>query len=113
MKGVASIKLARDLGTSEKSTWHLGHRIRAAFVNDQDRLMLGPIEVDETNIGGKAKNQHASQRDGKRGVGGKYLVVGVLDRANGEPALRSRRRHEKRRVIGLSGRVCPGRGPHQ
>ena len=45
--------------------------------------MLGPIEVDETYLGGKTKSQHASQRDGKRGVGGKYPVVGDLDRATG------------------------------
>ena len=84
LKGVASTKLARDLGITQKSAWHLGHRIRAAFANGQDRLMLGPIEVDETYIGGKAKNQRASQRDGKRGVAGKYPVVGILDRATGE-----------------------------
>ena len=84
LKGVASTELARDLGISQKSAWHLGHRIRAAFANGQDRLMLAPIEVDETYIGGKAKNQHASQRDGTRGVGGKYSVVGILDRATGE-----------------------------
>ena len=69
LKGVASTKLARDLNICQKSAWHLGHRIRAAFANGQDRLMLGPIEVDETYIGGKAKNQPVSQRDGKRGVG--------------------------------------------
>ena len=66
LKGVASTKLARDLNICQKSAWHLGYRIRAAFANGQDRLMLGSIEVDETYIGGKAKNQHASQRDGKR-----------------------------------------------
>ncbi|MCY4096629.1 MAG: IS1595 family transposase [Gammaproteobacteria bacterium] len=84
LKGVASTKLARDLGISQKSAWHLGHRLRAAFANGQDRLLLGPIEVDETYIGGKAKNQHDAQRDGKRGVGGKYPVVGILDWASGE-----------------------------
>ena len=84
LKGVASTKLARDLGISQKSAWHLGHRIRAAFANGRDRLMLGPIEVHETYIGGKAKNQHASHHDRKRGVGDKYPVVGTLDRANGE-----------------------------
>ena len=46
--------------------------------------MLGPIEVDETYLGGKARNRHASQRDGKRGVDGKWPVVGILDRATGE-----------------------------
>ena len=60
LNGVASTKLARNLGICQKSLWYLGHRIRAAFANDQDRLMLGPFEIDETYIGGKAKNQHAS-----------------------------------------------------
>ena len=84
LKGVASTKLVRHLGICQKSTWHLSHRIRAAAANGQDRFMLGPIGVDETYIGGKAKNQHASQRGGKRGVDGKYPVVGILDWATGE-----------------------------
>ena len=84
LKGVASTKLARDLGISQNSVWHLGHRLCAAFVYAQDRLLLGPIEVDETYIGGKANNQHASQRDGKRSLSGKYPVVSILDRATGE-----------------------------
>ena len=84
LKGVASTKLARDLGITQKSAWHLGHRIRAALANGQDRLMLGPVEIDETYVGGKARNRHASQRDGKRGVDGKWAVVGILDRATGQ-----------------------------
>ena len=84
LKGVESTKLARDLCITQKSVWHLGHCIRAAFANGQDRLMLGPIEVDETDIGGKAKNHHGSQRDGKWGVGGKYPVLSLPDRATGE-----------------------------
>ncbi len=83
LKGVASTKLARDLGITQKSAWHLGHRIRAAFAIGEDRLLIGPVEIDETYIGGKAKNQHASQRDGKRGVDGKWAVVGIWDRATG------------------------------
>lgn len=84
LKGVASTKLARDVGISQKSAWHLGHRIRAAMANGQDDLLLGPVEIDETYIGGKARNVHASQRDGKRGVAGKWAVVGILDRATGQ-----------------------------
>ena len=84
LKGVVSTKLVRDLGNSQKSAWHLGHRIRAAFANGQDRLMLGPIEVDETYVGDKAKNQHAFQREGKRGVGDTYPVVSLRDRATSE-----------------------------
>ena len=60
------------------------HDRRRYFSVRRERLMLGPIEVDETYIGGWAKNLHASQRDGKRGVGGKYPVVGILDRVTGE-----------------------------
>ena len=71
-------------GPRYQSEIRLAHRIRAAFAHGQDRLMLGPIEVDETYLGGKAKNLHASQRDGKRGVAGKYPIVGILDRATGE-----------------------------
>ncbi len=84
LKGVASTKLGRDLGITQKSAWHLGHRIRAAFAIGEDRLLIGPVEIDETYIGGKAKNQHASQRDGKRGVDGKWAVVGIWDRAIGQ-----------------------------
>lgn len=67
LKGAAHTKLSREFGISQKSAWHLSHGIRAAFAQGQDRHMLGPIEVDETYSGGKAKNQHASQCDGKRG----------------------------------------------
>ena len=83
LKGVASTKLARDLGITQKSAWHLGHRVRAALAIGEDRLLMGPVEIDETYMGGKAKNQHASQRDGKRGVDGKWPVVGIWDRATG------------------------------
>ena len=62
LEGVASTKLARDLGISQKSAWHLGHRIRAALANGQNCLLLGPVEIDETYLGGKARNRHASQR---------------------------------------------------
>ena len=46
--------------------------------------MLGPVEIDETDVGDKARNRHASQRNGKRGVEGKWAVVGILDRATGQ-----------------------------
>ena len=46
--------------------------------------MLEPVEIDETYVGGKARNRHASQRDRKWGVDGKCAVVGILDRATGQ-----------------------------
>ena len=55
LKGVASTKLARDLGIMQKSAWHLGHRIRAAFGVGEDRSLMGLVEIDETYIGVRVK----------------------------------------------------------
>ena len=46
LKGVSSMKLARDLGVSQPSAWHLAHRIRKAW-EDNGGLFSGPVEVDE------------------------------------------------------------------
>ena len=50
LKGVSSVKLGRDLGISQKSSWHMMHRIREAMRSD-DPLFRGPVEADETYIG--------------------------------------------------------------
>lgn len=47
IKGTSSMKLHRDLGITQKSAWHLAHRIREAW-GDQQEVFLGPVEVDET-----------------------------------------------------------------
>ena len=81
LKGVASTKLARDHAEIRLAP---GASHQCPFAKGQDRNKLGPIEVDETYSGGKARNRHASQRDGKRGVDGMWPIVGILDRATGE-----------------------------
>ena len=83
LKGVSSMKLHRDLGVTQKTAWHLGHRIRKAWEVDSG-LFGGPVEVDETWIGGKERNKHESkkQRAG-RGPVGKTAVVGMKDRETG------------------------------
>ena len=50
LKGVSSMKLHRDLGITQKAAWHLAHRIRKAWENDNG-LFSGPVEVDETWAG--------------------------------------------------------------
>ena len=86
LKGQSSMKLHRDLEVTQKTAWFLAHRIRKAF-DDQDSGggFSGPVEVDETYMGGVRKNMSNSQRkalaDTGRGPVGKTAVVGAKDRA--------------------------------
>ena len=61
LKGTSSMKLHRDLGITQKSAWHLAHRIRETWVKETGPFS-GPVEADETFFGGKERNKHASQR---------------------------------------------------
>lgn len=80
LKGASSMRLHRELGITQKSAWHLAHRIRESWVDGQD-LFEGPIEVDETYIGGKERNKHDSQKlKAGRGTVGKVAVAGIKDR---------------------------------
>ena len=81
-KGVSSVHLAKDLGISQSSAWHLGHRIREAWSDLKLKMMEGPVEADETYGGGKSKNREAHKRYyRRRGTVGKTPLVGVVDRA--------------------------------
>ena len=81
IKGTSSMKLHRDLKITQKSAWHLAHRIRESWSNQQETF-VGPVEADETFIGGKEKNKHAKRKmHAGRGPVGKTAAVGVKDRA--------------------------------
>ena len=81
LKGVSSMKLHRDLKINQRSAWFLGHRLRTVLA-EKGGLFNGPVEVDETYVGGKRKNMSNSKRKELTGRGavGKAVVVGAKDR---------------------------------
>jgi transposase-like protein len=82
--GVSSYEIARDVKVTQKSAWFMLQRIRLAMQDDFFGSKLnGEVEVDETFIGGKARNMHLSER--KRRITGtgtkdKTAVMGILER---------------------------------
>ena len=85
LKGVSSMKLHRDLGVTQKTAWHLAHRIRETWQDNGGLPFAGPVEADETYMGGKLKNMHAKDRKAarQRPDYGKTIVAGARDRATG------------------------------
>lgn len=81
-KGVSALQLQRNLGVAYRTAWYLSHRLREAMAGDGG-VLTGIVEVDETYVGGKAKNMHKKQREekiGGRGVHGKDTVFGMVER---------------------------------
>ena len=94
--GISSHELARKLGVTQKTAWFLAHRIRLAMqagsFEKWDDKFDGAVEVDETYIGGKARNMNAARRrrweaeGGSKGYRGKTGVIGFKQRG-GEVAV--------------------------
>lgn len=90
IKGVASTRLARDLDITQKSAWFLLHRLREALegVAQGGETFAGPVEVDETYVGGRTKNKSNARRKAMKAAGEtwrdhKSVVAGVRDRETG------------------------------
>lgn len=84
--GISSYELAGALGVEQKTAWFMLHRIRLVMQDkDSGGKLGGDVEVDETYIGGKARNMHSHKQREKgitrgRGVDGKIAVMGLLER---------------------------------
>jgi transposase-like protein len=88
-KGISAKQLERELAVNYRTAWSMAHRIRVAM-KDEMHILKGIVEVDETWVGGKARNRHKSKRDGKGGGGGsgKIPVIGAVER-NGRVVVRA------------------------
>ncbi len=81
--GISSYELGRTLGFKQKTVWFVLHRIRLIMQTGSIMKLSREVEVDETFIGGKAKNMHRDRREKivqGRGSVGKVAVMGMLER---------------------------------
>jgi transposase-like protein len=81
--GISSYEVHRAIGVTQKTAWFMDHRIRMSLHSGSLEKLSGHIEVDETFIGGKARNMHAGKRAQRiTGTGGKDKtpVIGILER---------------------------------
>jgi len=106
--GISSHELARALGVTQKSAWFMLHRIRLAMQTKSFERLSGEVEVDETFIGGKARNMHKADRKRKGAAGAghasaaKTPVLGMVERGGrvrAEVVPNVRRRTLRPRVI--------------
>jgi transposase-like protein len=86
--GISSYELAKDLGISQKSAWFMLHRIRKALQAGSLSKLSGPVEADETFVGGKVRLMNNKTKARKLSKGklkgggtvGKAIVMGILER---------------------------------
>ncbi len=93
--GISSCEIARALDVTQKTAWFMLHRIRLAQQGKQGGKLggNGGVELDETFIGGKARNMHRAKRERViTGTGGKdkITVMGMLERGGNGRGLRRR-----------------------
>jgi transposase-like protein len=86
--GISSWEVSRAIGVTQKSAWFMMHRLREVLEPQHADTKMGgpdsgPIEVDETFVGGRVKNMHRSKRSktqAMQGGAGKAIVMGLRDR---------------------------------
>jgi transposase-like protein len=80
--GISSYELSKDLGVTQRTAWFMLHRIRLAMQTKSFEKIAGPVEVDETYVGGRVRHG----KPGKIGHWskgprhGKTVVLGIMER---------------------------------
>ena len=109
-KGIASTTLARDIKVTQKTAWFILHRLRhAAETKSFNAPLDGVIEADETFIGGKERNKHASKRKHVgTGGAGKTAVMGILERGGELRTMKMESLKAKEIHAAIEAHVAPG-----
>jgi len=82
-KGISALQISRMIGVTYKTAWFLCHRIRESLRETNPGLLGGEgqiVEADETYVGGKDKNKHASKRQHRAGPSWKEPIVSLVER---------------------------------
>lgn len=80
-KGMSALQIHRTINSgSYRTAWYMCHRIRAAMENQDFKRLMGIVEVDETYVGGQAKNKHMRERIKLQGAHVKVPVIGAISR---------------------------------
>jgi transposase-like protein len=82
-KGISSCQLARDMGVTQKTAWRMLYKIRTLYQFENQHILDGEVELDETFIGGKNKNRHYGKKvknSQGRSFKDKTPVLGMLQR---------------------------------
>ena len=110
--GISSYEIHRGLGVTQKTAWFMLHRIRLAMQTGSFVKMGGPgteVEVDETLIGGKARNMHKDKKTRMRQGShyGKAALQGLLARHGEGRAVVLGRAHHKTLVDNVRAHIKP------
>ena len=107
--GYRSYEISRATGITQKTAWFMLQRIRLALQGEDGGKLSGEVEVDETFIGGKARNMHKAQaRESVTGAGGKdkTVVMGMVERGGKVRTSWSCRSRRKKELQTDSSRTC-------
>ena len=100
-KGISSLQLAREIGTTQKTAWFVLGRLRKAaeHASSAAGTLPGPVEADESYFGGRNINRHDRHKQPGRGMANKMAGAGVVSRTSGQAVARQIERADRATLI--------------